>query len=270
MQPELEAGDDAEVATTATDGPEQVGVLGLARDEDAAVGRHDLDRDQRVDRHAVLACEPADPAAEGEAGDADAAGVAERRRQAMLGRGDRVLAGGQAGAGPGQPGDRVDVQALHGAEVEDDAAVARSVASEAVTAAADGELEPGLGREQHGSRDVGRRDGTDDAQWAPVGERVVDLAGVVVARILGTDDGAGDPGRERVEVLGAEGRGCEGEGGGGDTGEDHCGTSFRCGGAATGGREWEVATGAPSQVPRWWLPRPAVPAVKRSQPPVVA
>ena len=100
VEPELEAGHDAEVAATAAHGPEQVGVLGLARRDDAAVGGDDLDRHEGVDGQAVLAGEPADAATQGQAGDADAARVAERGRQAVGRRRDRVLLGAQARPGP--------------------------------------------------------------------------------------------------------------------------------------------------------------------------
>jgi hypothetical protein len=42
VEPELELGDDAEVAAAAADAPEQVGVLVLAGAYHAAVGQHDL------------------------------------------------------------------------------------------------------------------------------------------------------------------------------------------------------------------------------------
>ena len=68
-------------------------------------------------------------------------GVAERRRE-PVGRGRvRVLAGGQAGLGPGEAPIGSMWSALHRAEVEDDAAVVRAVAGQAVAAAADRELE---------------------------------------------------------------------------------------------------------------------------------
>ena len=63
------------------------------------------------------------------------------------------------------------------AEVEDDAAVARAVAGDAVAAAADGELEAGLAGEHDGACDVGRPGRLDDQRRAAVEGRVVDLAG---------------------------------------------------------------------------------------------
>ena len=67
----------------------------------------------------------------------------------------RVLAGGQAGLGPGESPLGVDVEALHALEVEDDAAVDGAVAGQAVAAAADRELQARVAGEDHGPGDVG-------------------------------------------------------------------------------------------------------------------
>ena len=58
------AGDHAEVAAAAPQRPEQVGVLVLGRPQQFAVGRHDIDGEEVVDREAVLAHQPADATAE--------------------------------------------------------------------------------------------------------------------------------------------------------------------------------------------------------------
>ena len=72
------------------------------------------------------------------------------------------------GLGPGEAPLGVDVQALHGAEVEDDAAVARAVAGDAVRAAADRQLEAGVAREEHRPDDVRRAGGPDDQRGVPI------------------------------------------------------------------------------------------------------
>ncbi len=69
MQPEPEGRDDAEIAAAAADRPEQVRVLLRARMHDRAVGRHQLGREQVVDRQPVLARDPAEAAAERQPGD---------------------------------------------------------------------------------------------------------------------------------------------------------------------------------------------------------
>ena len=201
VQPELEAGHDAEVAAAAANRPEQVGMLGLAGGQQAAVRGDDVDRHEGIDGHPVLAHEPADAATQGQAGDADARGVAERRRQAVGRRGTRVLAGGQAGLRPGQLAIGIDVQAAHAAQVEDDAAVDGAEAGQAVRSTANRQVEPGVAGEQDGAGHVARR-------WPPgrsspgIGRyaRVLDLAGHVVGLVTGDDDGAGDAGREGGDV----------------------------------------------------------------------
>ena len=86
----------------------------------------------------------------------DRAGVAEPDGQAVLPAAAVVYsaavrpASAQAVRAVG-----VDVERLHVAQVEDDAAVGRAVAGAAVAAAADGELEAGLAGERDGARHVG-------------------------------------------------------------------------------------------------------------------
>src|SRR4029079_8759837 len=156
---------------------------------------------------AVLAKQPADAATEGQAADADRSRVAERGGEPMGRRGDRVLAGRQAGLRPRDPAVRVDVQTLHRAEIEDDATLVRGVAGEAVAAAADGQLETGLPGQRDGPGDVRRIGGADDQGGAPVAVRVVDLASLVVVRAARQDDGSGEAGFEGFEVECVDGLG---------------------------------------------------------------
>jgi len=67
---EHETGDDAEIAAAAAERPEQVGVLFLARGDEAAVGEHNIGLDQIVDGEAVFARQIAVAAAQRQAGDA--------------------------------------------------------------------------------------------------------------------------------------------------------------------------------------------------------
>ena len=69
VQAVLERRDDAEVPAGAAHAPEQIGVDALARGHELAVGRDEIDGEQVVDGRAVLAHQPADPAAERQAGD---------------------------------------------------------------------------------------------------------------------------------------------------------------------------------------------------------
>ncbi len=74
--PEVEPGGDAEVAATAPDGEEQLGVLVGGGPDDPAVGGHQLHADELVDDEADRAREPAHPGPDGVAAHPDGPGVA--------------------------------------------------------------------------------------------------------------------------------------------------------------------------------------------------
>jgi hypothetical protein len=88
MQSEPERGDHPEVAATASQRPEQIGVFVGGRPDDAALGGDHLGGQQVVDGQPVSAHEEADAAAEGEAGDAgvahDAAGGGQAVRLRLV------------------------------------------------------------------------------------------------------------------------------------------------------------------------------------------
>lgn len=183
MQPELEAGRHPEVAATAADGPEQVGVVVLVHHQQFAVGRDDLRGQQIVDGHSVLAGQVTDAATQGDAPDPDEAAVAESGREPVLRGGFGVLARGDAGLGPGGTGLDVDLQRPHAGQVQDDAALADTVPGRAVSTAADSQLEPGLSRQRHDARHLCGVLGAQDD-----GGPAVDVARVHAARrfVLGT------------------------------------------------------------------------------------
>ena len=100
MQAELELGHDAEVAAASAQAPEEVGVLGLARLDELAVGGHQVDGQQLVDREPVLAHDPADAAAEREPGDPGVGDDPAGRREPERLRLAVELAPEHAGLGP--------------------------------------------------------------------------------------------------------------------------------------------------------------------------
>src|SRR5439155_8491880 len=139
-------GHDAEVAATATEGPEEILVLLLAGHHGPAVGGDDVDREQVVEREAEAAGEVADAAAERESGDA-------RGRNDSAGRGQPEGIGGvievaprAAALGADRLRVRVDADALHRRHVDDDALVVGAEAGNAVAAATDGQVESVLAR----------------------------------------------------------------------------------------------------------------------------
>ena len=82
MEPELEGGDDAEIAAAAAQSPKEVRVLGVAGAHKLPVGGDDVGRDEIVDRQSEFARGPAEAAAERQAGDAGRRVDAGRRRKA--------------------------------------------------------------------------------------------------------------------------------------------------------------------------------------------
>src|SRR5439155_16699643 len=91
---ELERGDDTEVPAAAAQGPEQVLVLVLARDEDAAVGGDHFGADQVVARESAAPHEVADSAAQRQPTHAGG-------RDDAPGRGEAVGVGGVVEVAPG-------------------------------------------------------------------------------------------------------------------------------------------------------------------------
>ena len=196
--------------------------------DQVAVGRDEVDLQQAVDRHAVLPGQPADAAAEGQAPEADGASVAERRREPVLVRGPRVLAGRRAALGGTDLAHRVDVDRAQGAEIDQHPAVARRVPGDAVAAAADGDLEVEIASRDDRARDVDGRLGADDHRGPPVVVGVVRAARLVVAGIAVDQDATADRRTDRAQVGSGDGgtRGRAGSAGG---------SGLRVGGGGGGG-----------------------------------
>ena len=194
-QPVLEAGHDAEVAAAPTDCPEQVRLVLGVHAPQLSIGRHDLGGEDVVDRQPVEAAEVADAAAHGDAADPDRAGVPEAGRETVLDGFGGILPSGQAGLGPGGPVRGVDLEALHVAEIDDDAAVDRAVAGRAVAAAPNGQLDAVIARVVDDGRDVVGVRHADDRRWAAIGGNGdEDRPGRVVVLVVRADDAAADRG----------------------------------------------------------------------------
>ena len=145
VEVELELGDDAEVAAAAAQRPEEVRVLVFARANDLALGGHQLERAQAVDREPVATHHPADAAAEREPADAGVGDVAEGDRQRVRRHrrlGDVVEQ--RAAAHASDPRIGIDHDRVHRREVDGHSAVGHRMAGDAVAAAADRDLEVGV------------------------------------------------------------------------------------------------------------------------------
>src|SRR5439155_21916540 len=187
MEPELERRCDPEIAAAAAQAPEQVRLGSLGDVEDLALGGHEFDRHEVVDRQAVRAHEPAEPAAEGQPGNAG-------RRDDTAGRGEVVdrrlaveLAPGRAALDPHRPRRRVDDDPLHRREVDENAAAGGRPPGDAVTAAPDGDLEAALPAHGEGCHDVRRAAAPQDQRRSLVEAGVVDASDILVAWVPGSD-----------------------------------------------------------------------------------
>jgi hypothetical protein len=157
LEPELEGSDDAVVPAGASDAPEELGLLGLARADNPAIGRHELDRAQVVDCQAELALQPADAAAEREARDTRVADDAGWADEAVGLRGDVELAEECAAVCPRDALRGIYGDAAHRREVDDEAAVAARVAGGAVPTGSDRQREVVVSTEPDGRCDFADR-----------------------------------------------------------------------------------------------------------------
>ena len=187
MQPQLQAGGDAEVALAPADRPEEVGLALLARLHNLAVGGDHLGREQVVDRQPVLPDQEADSARERDPADPDRAGVAQARGTPPLAGGVGVLARRHPGLNPGGLRVGVDLEGAHAREVDHDPAFAGPVARAAVAAAADGQLEAALAGERDDASDVIRAGDPRHRGRSAVDALEEDLARLVVRGIVWAD-----------------------------------------------------------------------------------
>ena len=185
MQGKLEAGHHAEIAAPAAQRPEQVGVGAGAGPQQPPIRRHHVHGQQVVDAEAMARAQPADPARQGEAGDAgvgdQAAGGGEAER---LGVAVDVAPGGAA-LDPGAAPFGVDPHGAHQRQVEHQPAVAHGVARDIVAAATDGHRQAMVAGEAHGVDDVGDAAAAHDRVRAAIDHRVPHGPCRVVARIAG-------------------------------------------------------------------------------------
>ena len=192
MQRELERRHDAEVAAAAPQGPQQVGVLVLAGADQPPVGRHDLGRDEVVDREPVAAPEPADAAAEGEPAHAGVGDEAARRRQAERLRRGVNVAPRRAALDRCAPPFWVHAHVAHGRQVDHQRTIAHRVAGDVVSATPDGNGEAVRPGDLDGRDDVGHVRDPDDDRGSTVDHRVPHGPRLVVAGIAGGEDRSPD------------------------------------------------------------------------------
>ena len=185
---ELELGDDAEVRAGATDTPEEIRVLVLARGDELAVGGDDVDGEQLVDGQPEFPHQPADPTAERESGEAGMRNDSGRHREPELLRLAVELAQKDSRLCARGPLLWIDADSLHRAEVDQQCVVGHGEAWEAVAAASDGDVDAGSAREPNCRHDVGNPGAARDQRRAAVDRAVPDASLGVVGRILAADE----------------------------------------------------------------------------------
>ena len=206
--PEQEGGDDAEVAAAAAHGPEEIGVLVLAGGHEPPVGQNHLDGQQVINRQAIGARQIAQPAAQRQAADAgggdDAAGHGQAIGVCCL----IDLAPGAAA--PYAHGARrgIDVDGLHGREVNNQPIVHHRQAGAVMAAAANGHVQLVVAGKGHGRGHVGGVSAAGDQRRVLVDHGVIDGAGLIVTRVGGGDHFALQPGRKTADGFPVQCRNC--------------------------------------------------------------
>lgn len=212
MRPVLERGHDAEVPSTAAQGPEELRVLALAGPDALAVGRDDLGGQEVVDRHPVRPAVMGVAAREREAGDSGLGDDAARDGEAVRLRGPVDVGPRAARLGADGPRARIDLDPPHRREVDDDAAVAGPCARDVVSASAHRDEQPRLAGERHCGRHVGLVGAACDERRPAVDHAVPDAPGLVVARIARLDDLSAEPAPETAGRAAGLGPGRTGQG----------------------------------------------------------
>ena len=206
MELELEARRDPEIRAGATQPPEQLGFLFRARTNGLAVGGHELDRAQAVDREAEPPLQPADAATERQPGDAGVPDDAHRADEPVLLGSDVELTEQGPTTRPCSAPLSVDDDLVHLAEVDDETAVGGRMPDGAVATSADGDLEVAVATEADGGRDVLDARRPKDQCRTSIERRVPDPPGIVVGGGIWRDDFAGEGAPKLVDV-GGRGRG---------------------------------------------------------------
>src|SRR5262249_1483473 len=154
--------DDAKVAATAANCPEQVGVFASAGSAQLAVGGDDVHREQVVAAEAIRPAEPADATTKRKPSDARGRDDAAGGRQAKRLRLPVELCPGEASLGADSLPIRIHTDAFHRRYVDHDPAIAHTAASRAVSAGVDSNLQIAVAPEVDRVDDVGWTDAAGD------------------------------------------------------------------------------------------------------------
>ena len=184
MKLEFESGDDAEIPSAAAKSPEQIRLFGGAHAPQHAIGSYDIGRQEVVDRQAELSRDPAEPAAERQAGNSGR-GVDSRRH----GQSKRL----RFPVDIGERGSRFDPRPLSGGvhlhgfhlrKIDDDAAVAEGVAGDVMPASADRNKQTVIACDTHRRYGIGGVCAPDDKTGLSVDHPVPDFSRLIIQSII--------------------------------------------------------------------------------------
>src|SRR5215831_11335316 len=187
MQLVLEGGDHTEVTATTPEAPEEVRVLAGADVAELAVGGDDIGGNEVVAGQTVPARQPANATAQSEAGNAGV-GIGTARRGEAESLGFMVeFTPLDAALGPYGTPAGVNPDALHPAQVNHQSVVTHAVARNVMAATPHRHQQLVGTGEIDGIDHVGDASAASNERWPLVDIGIPDLAGLVVARIAGTE-----------------------------------------------------------------------------------
>jgi len=182
---QLEGCNHPEVSTPPSDGPEQVRVVGLIGPNHLAGGGHHVRAEQIVGCQAMLSCQPAEAAPQGEAGHPHGGNRSGGGREAMgLGRLVHIPPRA-ARADRDPPSGDVHLHGLHRAQVDQQPALGHRVAGIVVPSAFDREGQVLLPGELNGGGYIAGIQTPSDEIRPAVKASVPDRPGLVVTLIAG-------------------------------------------------------------------------------------
>jgi hypothetical protein len=186
----LEGRDDTEVPATAAHTPEEVSMLGGARGPHLAIGRDDVDRDEVIGREAVLASQPAYPAAQGQARNAGiragAPGGGQTERLGLMVEVDPLDPPFSPDGAPAG----VDTHTAHPGQVNHEPPIAHRGARDIVAATPDRHQEMVGTREIDGLDHIGDPSTAGDERRPTIDHAIPDGTGLIVARVARAEQGA--------------------------------------------------------------------------------
>ena len=182
-----ERGHDAEVPPSAAHRPEQVRILLGARDHEAAVSQHHIDREQVVDRQPVLPGQVSHSSAQRQPGNPGARDDARRHSQAEGVRRMVHIAPLAARAHQHGARGRIHPHVVDRRQIDHQAVVADAQTGRIVPAAADRNLQTIGLRHPHGGHHIGDIGALGDQPRPAIDHPVIDFPRLLVRRIFRLD-----------------------------------------------------------------------------------